>query len=106
MDIIPEIFGFRSRERLKGKAIFITPCGQKNPIELYFRPEGYFIERNPILCRKCRRQATYKMLFLSPKSEVEGDFGPAYFCQNCVPDINTVASNKNQYYGLLYEGRT
>ena len=97
MDIIPEIFLFRSKEKLKGKAIFTAPCGEKNPIELYYLEKGY-----PYKCREHGQTATYKMLFLSPKGEVEGFFGPVYFCQSCLPDINKIASNEALYYGILF----
>ncbi|MFZ5845566.1 MAG: hypothetical protein ACOY0S_03810, partial [Patescibacteria group bacterium] len=78
-------------------AVFIAPCGENNPIELYFLKEGY-----PYNCRQCGKAATYKMLFLSPKHEVEGAFGPAYFCQGCVPDVDQVANNSDSYFDILF----
>jgi len=86
----------RGSEELRGKAFFTAPCGEVNPIELYILKEGY-----PYKCRTCKGTSTYKMLFLSPKYEVEGDFGPVYFCQKDLPDINTVATTAN-YYRVLY----
>lgn len=83
-------------EKLVGNAFFTAPCGEINPIELYYLKEGY-----PHKCRSCGGKATYKMLFLSPKYEVEGFFGPVYFCQNDLPDINMVATTAN-YYKVLY----
>ena len=86
----------RGTERLIRTAFFTAPCQEVNPIELYSLKEGY-----PYKCRTCGGKATYKMLFLSPKHEVEGDFGSVYFCQNDLPDINAVATTKN-YYNVLY----
>ncbi|PIQ71290.1 hypothetical protein COV87_04230 [Candidatus Roizmanbacteria bacterium CG11_big_fil_rev_8_21_14_0_20_37_16] len=57
----------RGSEELRGKAFLTAPCGEINPTELYFSPEGYKYK-----CRACGGKATYKMLFLSPKYEVEG----------------------------------
>lgn len=82
------------------RANYTAACGEINPIELYYSEKGY-----PYNCRKCGLKATNKMLFLSPKGEVEGLFGPAYFCQNHVPDINQVAINEKLYFEILYEGR-
>ncbi|MCR4313092.1 MAG: hypothetical protein NUV58_02500 [Candidatus Roizmanbacteria bacterium] len=86
----------RGAEILKSKAFFTAPCGEINPIELYYSKETY-----PYKCRTCKGKANYKMLFLSPKYEVEGDFGPVYFCQSDLPDINLVATTAN-YYKVLY----
>ncbi len=86
----------RGAEILKSKAFFTAPCGEINPIELYCKKEGY-----PNKYRTCGKMATYKMLFLSPKYEVEGFFGPVYFCQSDLPDINLVATTAN-YYKVLY----
>lgn len=97
MSIIFELLRSRSHEILIGKAVFTAPCGEINPIELYLLKEGH-----PYKCRKCGKKATHRMLFLSPKYEVEGSFGPAYFCQSCVPDINNVAKNEALYYGILF----
>lgn len=86
----------KSSEKLIGRVFFTAPCGEVNPIELYQLNEGYRHK-----CRSCGGQATYKMLFLSPKEEVEGDFGPVHFCDNDLPDINWVAKTEN-YYKVLY----
>jgi len=86
----------RGTERLIRTAFFTAPCQEVNPIELYYQKEGY-----PYKCRTCKKTATYKMLFLSPKHEVEGDFGPVYFCKDHVPDVNKVAKTDN-YYKTLY----
>ncbi|MFH0943510.1 MAG: hypothetical protein V1810_05075 [Candidatus Beckwithbacteria bacterium] len=77
--------------------IFIAPCKEENPIKLYRNDEGY-----PYNCSKCGKTATLKVLFLSPKYEVEGFFGPKYFCNQCVPDIKAVAANQDNYCDVLY----
>jgi hypothetical protein len=78
-------------------AVYVAPCEQRNPIELYENPKGY--GRN---CVSHGNQATFKLLFLSPKHEVEGDFGPKYFCNQCVPDIHKVASSQDNYLDIFY----
>lgn len=93
---ILELLKKHNPEKPIKKAFFIAPCKEINPIELYYKKEGY-----PYKCRECGKIATYKMLFLSPKYEVEGDFGPVYFCQSDLPDINLVATTAN-YYKVLY----
>lgn len=86
-------------ETLIDKAIYIAPCQQENPIELYVNQAGY-----EWICKRHNRQAIYKVLFLSPKGEVEGDFGPKYFCEvvSCLPNIHTVASSQDAYLDVFY----
>lgn len=96
MNFFSELLGKHSSEKPIQKAFFTAPCKEINPIELYYKKEGY-----PNKCRTCEKKATYKMLFLSPKYEVEGFFGPVYFCQSDLPDINAVATTAN-YYKVLY----
>lgn len=93
---IHEIFRKRNHEKRLAITFYKAPCGEVNPIELYSLKEGY-----PYNCRTCGNIATKKILFLSPKLEVEGDFGPVYFCEKDVPDINVVATTEN-YYKTLY----
>lgn len=92
-----EFFKGHNREKLLRRTYYVAPCNQLNPIELYSLEKGY-----PQVCRKCGHKATYKVLLLSPKYEVEGDFGPAYFCHDCVPDINEVAASDKNYTDVLY----
>ncbi len=84
-------------EKFQGEAIFIAQCGESNPVQRFVLKEGYNHK-----CRKCGKAATHKTLFISPKGEVEGFFGPVYHCENCAPDINEVASNSDLFYGLIF----
>jgi hypothetical protein len=86
-------------EILIDTAVYVAPCEQKNPVELYGNPAGYDWQ-----CAAHGRPATFKVLFLSPKGEVEGFFGPRYFCGECVPDIHQVTVNQEKYLGVLYGG--
>jgi hypothetical protein len=91
-----ELFKRHKSERLIQKTFFTAPCGDKYPIELYSSEKVY-----PYSCRVCGRPATKKIVFLSAKHEVEGDFGSVYFCDKDFPDIKEVATTKN-YYKVLY----
>lgn len=84
-------------EKLLDRAIYVAPCKQENPIELHTNPAGYEYK-----CESNGIQAIFKVLFLSPKGEVEGDFGPKYYCGECVPNIHEVAANQNAYLDALY----
>ncbi|MEK7622360.1 MAG: hypothetical protein AAB430_00685 [Patescibacteria group bacterium] len=84
-------------EQLQDRTIYVAPCGQKNPIELFFDEAGY-----PWKCQQHVQPATHKVLFLSPKGEVEGDFGPKYYCGECVPNIYEVAANQDAYLDVFY----
>ena len=90
-----------SNEILIATAFFTAPCKEVNPIELYKSEKGFETGRGMATCRTCGTKATFKMLFLSPKGEVEGFFGPVYFCEKDTPDINNVATMEH-YYDTLY----
>ncbi len=85
------------REVLQREVTFTAQCGEINPVQRFLKPEGYQYN-----CRKCGKTATVKTLFLSPKGEVEGLFGPVYHCESCAPDINTIASNAELFYGYIF----
>ena len=64
---------------------------------IFFDEAGY-----PWKCQQHVQPATHKVLFLSPKGEVEGDFGPKYYCGECVPNIYEVAANQDAYLDVFY----
>lgn len=84
-------------EQLLDKVVYVAPCEQKNPIELHTNLAGYKYR-----CKQHDVKAIFKVLFLSPKGEVEGDFGAKYFCGECVPNIHAVAANQDAYLDALY----
>lgn len=86
-----------SGEAFRGEVTFVAECGERNPIQRFFNKEGYKYK-----CRGCGQTAVYKTLFLSPKREVEGFFGSVYHCENCVPDLNMIASSSDLFYGLIF----
>lgn len=94
---LSELFRGIKPEKLIGKANYIAPCKEINPIELYFLKKGYKYG-----CRSCGQTGTFKMVFLSPKGEVEGLFGSVYFCESCVPDVNQVAADEALYHRILF----
>lgn len=76
---------------------FVAQCGEVNPIQRLVSENGYNYK-----CRNCGKQATHKTLFLSPKGEVEGFFGPVYHCESCAPDLDVIASSSDLFYGLIF----
>jgi len=85
-------------EKLLNKAIYVAQCGQENPIEVYRDEGGYEYQ-----CTQHGRQASRKILFLTPKGEVEFPYGPRYFCDLCeVPDIQLLATSDDAYFDTFY----
>ncbi len=84
-------------EVFQREVVFVAQCGERNPVQRFYQKEGY-----PYKCGGCGQKAVFKTLFLSPKREVEGFFGPVYHCDKCVPDMNSIVSNKDLFYGLIF----
>ena len=86
-------------EKLLDTAVYVAPCEQRNPIELYVNPAGYEWP-----CQKHNVRAIFKILFLSPKGEVEGFFGSRYFCvaAGCLPDIHTFVGSQDAYLDAFH----
>jgi len=85
-------------EKLLNKAIYVAQCGQENPIEVYRDEGGYEYQ-----CTQHGRQASRKILFLTPKGEVEFPYGPRYFCDLCEVPRTARAKfpNKSKWVKLL-----
>ena len=86
-----------AQEQFQGEVIFTALCGEKNPVQRFYNSEGYRYK-----CRDCGAKAVVKTLFLSPKREVEGFFGPVYHCENCAPDLANIATSSELFYGLIF----
>lgn len=96
-DYVNDNFMKNKREIFQGKIIFTAQCGQDNPIERYYNREGYRYK-----C-PCGNIATIKTIFYSPTWEVDGPyFGARYHCENCAPDLDSIASNSDLFYGYIF----
>ena len=83
----------RSKERLIKTVYYIAPCKERNPVVLYRSDNGYGVK----VCRECRQTATNRIEFQSPKGEVEGLFGSAYYCDRCVPSLDSPTTEEGYY---------
>ncbi|MFH2062368.1 MAG: hypothetical protein ABIJ43_05275 [Candidatus Beckwithbacteria bacterium] len=87
------------KEILSDSATYIAPCEQESLVNLFYKRGGYKGRQ----CRECEeRNPVYKVLSLSPKGEVEGSFGPNYYCKTHVPNIHQVVASQGNYCDQLF----